>query len=145
MADQLHKLNRFLLIGFLAIQSCGGDPQTLLNEAFDQSDLVKVKFVLDNEVVEGIQFTYSTPEEIAHLRTHLNPWVQGISDCQNEIGRMQFLLEEEPILEMSFNVNEQCNLAWLSSDGGFTFSDSLSVLFQNRYFMVRSVKGTPES
>lgn len=134
-----------LFVLALLLQACGGNPQQHLNKAFEQADLVKLNFIIDGEIVEGIQFTYSTPEEIAGLRLNVKDWRSGKTECQDEIGKLRLFFEDEPLLELPFNVNTECNTAWLNSEGGFAFEDSLANLIIDRYEMVRSIKQSSES
>ena len=135
----------FLFALALIIQACDGNPQQRLDKAFDQADLVKLNFIIDGEIEEGIQFTYSTPEEISELRSQLLEWGSGQTECHDEIGKLRLSFEDELLLELPFNVNEECNTAWLNSEGGFAFDDSLASLIINRYEMVRSIKQPAES
>ena len=119
---------------------CKSDPNKRLDQAFSQAELIEMKFILNEELVEGVKFTYSSPEEIEQFHSQISTWSEERPDCYSEIGKIQFISEEQEILELQFNVDENCNLAWVSTDGGFSFDDSLRKLIVDRYVLVRSIK-----
>jgi hypothetical protein len=130
----------FLYSVLLLVSGCKSDPDTRLEQAFESADLVEIKFVLDGELVEGVKFTYDSTE-ILNLKSQVLPWSEHTGDCLQEMGRIQFVQGEETVLEVPFNVGGDCNVAWLSGQGGFSFQDSLRLLVIDRFDLVRSIKG----
>ena len=123
--------------------ACNAGPVQRLSDGVMKADKIEMKILINDKLVDGIKFAYSTNDEKVGLLSSLKELKTVNAECLNEIGAFVFLTEEKSTEELKFNATDDCAFAWFESgmDGkAFILSDSLALLLQHRYEMVLAVK-----
>jgi hypothetical protein len=136
-----HLIILFIASSFLV--SCGIEPQEQLNEAFQKADRVEMLMKHKGEFVTSIKFSYQNEEEMLQLKTGIGAFADNGRSCDDEMGVLYFWSEDEKVSEMSFNAAEYCKQLWIKdglTNHYFVITDSLALMMNARFEMVRSIK-----